>query len=295
LLSPAGVHAAGEEIIDALMRSDFVFDLDVSNAPTPALASLVVTDYGESRFAGDCVPPSECEYTASQASFGGMLPIWVGRRDMFAAGASVTANRLEQDASGTTVYGAGFLAAWIRQATPRWQIGAFALPQWHSAVGDGGRDTGQFVGGAVARYRHTARFHTYYGLVWLSGDPDDLFLPYFGLDWYISRQWTLSLLAPWPAVIWAPSENGMVRIGAAPSGASWRFSELGRKRTADLSRWKFGVNFEGRVRGALWAGVGVGASGLGRLRISDGEGVDLDTEVEGEPYIELFLRFRPGS
>jgi len=173
-------------------------------------------------------------------------------------------------------------------------VGAFAFPQWHSGVRGGSADTGQLIAGVAARFRHRPRSRTCYGLVYMSGEPDDLWIPYFGLNWYPNREWVVSLIAPWPAVLWAPSLDWHLRLGAAPSGASWQFSRYGNQRTADLSRWQFGLSYERRLYGQLWGGFGGGVSGPGRLRIRDDD-LDTDVDLDHEPYFELFVRFRPGT
>lgn len=292
--APPGALAVGEELVDALMSSDFVFDVDRGNAPMLPLAGLVVTDFGSARFAGECVSAAACRFETAQVAANAAAPVWVGERDLLVLGGAVTANTLEQAGRSRTVYSGSLLGAWVRQAGPRWQLAAFALPQLHVGGGTGDAETGQFIGGGVARRRHGPRLHSYYGLVWLGGEPEALLLPYVGLDWYLSPSWTLSLLAPWPSVSWAPSGDWFLRFGAAPAGASWRFADQSRERTADLARWKLGVSYERRLHRSLWGGVGAGATSLGRVRISDEDGVALDADFENDPYVELFLRFRPG-
>jgi len=293
-LAPATCLAAGEELIDAIMRSDFVFDRGLTNAPFPPLGYLTLSDFGTAQYAGDCATADDCRFDTRQAAVGAGLPFWVRQKDMLVAGAALSVNGLEQDARERTVYSAGLLGAGIQQPTTELQWGAFVFPQWHSGVRGGSADTGQLITGAVARYRHSARFHTYYGLVYLGGEPDDLWLPYFGLDWFPNNEWVVSLVAPWPAVVWAPSPDWHLRLGAVPSGASWQFSQDGSKRTADLSRWQFGLSYERRVRRQIWAGLGAGVSGFGRLSIRDGD-LETDFDIDDGAYVELFLRFRPGG
>lgn len=293
MLLPSQASAVGEEIIDAIMRSDFVFDRDVSNVPFPPLMEIRYNDFAEAQFEGDCGSGQRCSFEARQLSGALGVPLWVGRKHMFIAGGALAANWLEGEAD-RSVHDGGLLGAWFAQPNPQWQVGAFAFPQWHSVVG-GGSARSQLIAGAVGRRRHSATFHTYYGLVWLGGEPDQYLLPYLGLDWFPSKSWLVSLVMPWPSVAWAPDRNQVVRFGAAPAGASWQFDDDGRERSADLSRWNLGLSYERRLAGRIWGGLGGGISGLGSLRISDSGDLDLSEGIGREPYFEFFLRYHPES
>lgn len=289
LLPPAAL-AVGEELIDAIMRSDFLFDRGVSNVPFPPLAELRYDDFSEARFDGDC-GAAECRFEARQLSLAAGLPVWVGQKNMVIAGGAVSYNWLDGQGD-QRVYDAGFLGAWVGQPSAAWQVGAFAFPQWH-AVTDGGADGSELIAGAVGRRRHSPTFHTYYGLVWINGEPDQYLLPYFGFDWFPSPTWVVSMVMPWPAVSWGPDPDQLVRFGVSPAGASWQFDDEGRSRTADLSRWNLGLSYERRLAGRIWWGAGGGISGLGSLRISGDDGLDLTEGIGREPYLEFFLRYHP--
>jgi hypothetical protein len=85
---PAASWGAGEQLIDAIMRSDF----------------------GTSEFEGECAL-DDCGFDTQQLSAAGALPAWVGRRDMLPAGGAVSATRLEQGRRDRTVYSGGLLGA----------------------------------------------------------------------------------------------------------------------------------------------------------------------------------------
>ena len=122
--SPA--FAAGEKIIEAIMRSDFIFDKNISNVPFLPLGYLQLKHNHQIEFEDNCLAVDACEFGYSSLSQGFGLPVWVGQQDMLILGETLESDKLEFDNQTITINSWGVLAAWLSQPTPLWQVGAFA-------------------------------------------------------------------------------------------------------------------------------------------------------------------------
>ena len=74
-------QAAGNRLIEAIMRSDFIFDRNISNVPFMPLAYVSYNQQSKLKFVGDCVGEN-CEFDYHGISQGLALPVWVGQKNM---------------------------------------------------------------------------------------------------------------------------------------------------------------------------------------------------------------------
>ncbi len=291
LLPADPAQAVGEELIEAVMRSDFVFDRNISNVPFFPLAYLSTTYSGDNDF--DQCPVADCSFSWTSISQGLGLPVWVGQQDMFLLGESLELDRLESGGRELDLVSAGVLVAWIRQHSPSLQYGAFVYA--YDGIDEDvefNQPNGNYAG-IMARYRHEERLHSYWGVVRVSEENDALYYPYAGLDWYVGDEWSLSLLLPWPAVTYAPQRTRLYRFGALYNGSDWSRDSNGDLLQTSLGRVNFGFSYEQKLDGLLWLEAGVGYSGLGRAVLQSGDGIDFESNISNEPYLRISLNFRP--
>ncbi len=153
----------------------------------------------------------------------------------------------------------------------------------------------QYLGGAFSRYVQDETLWWAFGFYFDVGSGDDTYIPYIGASWSINERWTLSAVMPWPAIIYSPSPDWMLRLGAAPSGASWSLELEGKNVGVNLDAWDFGLTGEYRFAGNFWLGAEAGVGGLRGLRLDDGNLEEPDVEFSSNAYLRFSVKFRPGA
>ena len=73
----------------------------------------------------------------------------------------------------------------------------------------------------MARYARNGRLWWLFGVGFNDSDFGTTWVPYVGASLILNERWSVSALLPWPQVIYAPSKDGFVSLGAAYSGDSW--------------------------------------------------------------------------
>ncbi|MFT5519538.1 MAG: hypothetical protein ACI9IA_000121 [Enterobacterales bacterium] len=284
-------QAAGNRLIEAIMRSDFIFDRNLSNVPFIPLAYLNYNQQHDLKISDGCVE-TNCDFDYQSITHGLALPVWVGEKNMFLLGETLESRTIERNTNSINVDSGGVLAAWVSQPSEKWQAGAFVYS--YRGIGDDelAREPRGNISGAVARYRHSSNFHSYWGLIHLEDNNNETIYPYIGFDWYIGDKWSVSGLIPWPTVQYAPTKDVLYKFGALYSGAEWAVSNNGEVLTNDFEKWDFGFAYEHRLWNYIWGEIAVGYSGLGKFSISSGTNIEFDTEIESAPFIKLALNIR---
>jgi hypothetical protein len=151
----------------------------------------------------------------------------------------------------------------------------------------------EYLGGAFARYVQRDDLWWAFGVFADVGPDDDTYLPYAGVSWDITDQWTLSAIMPWPAVLYAPDRDTLVRLGASPSGAAWSLGSGADKVGYELASWDLGVTAEHRMTGNFWVGLKAGVGGLRTLRMTGSDWIGPEVDLGSSPYIGLGISYRP--
>ena len=285
-----------QDIARAFAESDWRFQRAVSNAPFVPVGWLAVTDYGDTKFTGrggGVLPESFSERTVTQSA---LLPKLLGHRDALIVGEWMSWTKIDLKGPGTEdfdVFSLALPVGWGRQVNDDWQLAAFVAPLGHLRTGRGGEWSWEYMGGVFGRYLQDAHRAWIFGFFADVTPGDDLYVPYVGLLWTLDERWTISAIMPWPAVIYAPSSNFFVRLGAAPSGASWARQSNGREVLSDLDAWNLGLGAEWRVHGNFWLRAEAGVSGLRGFSVRSGDWQAPDTELGSSPYLSLAISFRP--
>ena len=278
-------------MIEAIMRSDFIFDRNISNVPFIPLAYLTLNQQHNLEFSGGCVD-IDCEFDYQSMSHGLAMPVWVGKKHMFLLGESLETKTIESGVNSINVDSGGILAAWVSQPSVKWQAGAFIYAYRGIGDEDLAKEPKGNISGVVARYRHSVNFHSYWGMVRLEEYNNETLYPYIGFDWYIGKKWSISGLIPWPTIQYAPDKDVIYKFGAMFSGAEWAVNNNGEVLTNDFEKWDFGFAYERRLWNYVWGEIAIGYSGLGKFSISSDTDIEFDTKIEKAPFIRLALNVR---
>ncbi len=293
LYSPSS-HAVGEKIIDSVIRSDFVFDRNISNVPFLPLAFVQYSNYGDSRFE-DCLPYDTCDLYHDEFSQALVLPVWVGQKNMFLVGDTINLNWLEFENQKTRVDSFGLILGWIQQPTTDWQWGGFLYPIYHSTGSSNVlSDADEVLGGVIARYRYSPRFHTWFGMVADVDKYDSVYYPYLGFDWLIGREWAVSLIPPWPTVTYAPGNDWLYKAGLLPGSTNWEVAGESDINSS-FSYWNAGFGVERRIKGDLWLELTGGVSGLAKFSVTSGGETVFENDLDQSPFWKIALNYRPSG
>ncbi len=294
LLQPVPGLAVGEQLIEAIMRSDFVFDKNISNVPFFPLGYLQLTNNPDLSLQEDCFVDQDCDFSYTNLSQGFGLPVWVGQEDMVILAETLESDRLKFENQSVSINTAGVMAAWVSQPDPKWQTGAFVYYYDGFDVDRVVKPTGGTIIGGGARYRHDATLHSYWGLVRLDDkNSNALTLPYVGFDWFIGKTISVSGLLPWPAVSYSPDRDTIYRFGASVSGSNFQVDQEGELINTNLGLVDLGVAYEKRLSGMFWLQLGAGYAGFSRLAITSDNDFEFDSNLEQSPFIRIAINLRP--
>ena len=293
-LSCSQANAAGEQIIDAIMRSDFVFDRNISNVPFLPLSYLQFSENNSLEIEGDCAGIS-CDFSYQSISQGLGLPVWVGQKHMLILGESLESDEIKYRGEKYRINSAGIIGAWLVQPSRDWQAGAFIYAYQGFGEGDLAREPKGSVSGVVSRFRHQPKFHSYWGFVRLQEYDDVVVYPYAGFDWLVGLEWSISALLPWPTVSYAPTKNRLFKAGALFSGSQWVADGNEQLLNNSFEKVDFGLAFEQRIRSMLWGELSVGYSGFGKVSIESSSELVFEGDIASAPYIRFSLNLRPES
>jgi hypothetical protein len=282
--------AAGDRLIEAVMRSDFIFDREISDVPFFPLGYISHTSQSSLELEG-CASIN-CEFDYQEFSQGFAAPVWVGKKNMFILGETYENNRVDTENSSINIKSAGLIAAWVAQPNEHWQTGGFV----YAYKGIGGdplaREPNGSVSGVVARYRHKPQFHSYWGLVRFAENGETTLFPYLGFDWYLGKQWNISGVIPWPTVNYAPNKDSLVKVGALFSGSEWAINSEDKVFTNEFSKVDFGIAYERKLWKMIWGELAVGYSGFGKAIIQSDADIEFESDINSAPFVRLSLNYR---
>ena len=300
LLAAASTAAAGplEDMARRFAESDFVFNRSRNNVPFIPVAWLSATQYNESRFllaSGEASSITFDETSLSEATF---VPFLIGRRDAIVIGQWMSWSQLDLDGGrDKEVFSVAVPIGWARQTSPQWQVAAFVSPLGHNSPGDGWY--WETMGGVFARWLQSDRLAWLFGFYADVSPREEFYTPYVGITWTVNPEWTLSMVLPWPAVLYAPTPDWLFRFGVAPTDATWSvdFDEHGEPRKAQLhfGSWNLGLTAERRVWKYLWLAAEAGVAGFRGFSFAGSDWEGPNTDVGTDLYISVRINFRPGA
>ena len=286
-----------ERAARAFTESDLVFARGFSNAPFLPVAFLGNTHYGDAMVSEEGATPETAgtRYSVNSTSQYAGVPFLLNKRSMVVLGEYVSYSNFSVDnGEDFSVASASLAAGYLYQISDDWQmIGALVPFYNHSSLGERGKDYWQVMGGAVARYTRNDRLWWLFGLGFNDSDFGTTWVPYVGASLILNERWSVSALLPWPQVIYAPSKDWFVSLGAAYSGNSWAVNSTTGAVGLNLSGFDFGFGGSMRLKGPLWLEGTVGVAGLRSLTINDGNVSGPSIDVSSSPFVNISLTFRP--
>ena len=292
-LSSTPSFAVGEQMIDAILRSDFIFDRNISNIPFIPLGWVQYTHQDSVSLKQGCTAADSCDFKYDSLSQGFGLPVWTGQKNMIILGQTLSADRLEFEDRSLRLYTGGILAAWIMQPAPEWQLGAFTYGYRGFNEDEGISQPKGNITGAVARYRHIPEFHTYWGGVRIDESDERVYYPYVGFDWYIGQKWAVTMLIPWPSVSYSKSVGTIYRLGALVSRNEWAIDSNGEVSSGSFNKVDIGFSLERQFNNLAWWELRAGYSGYGKLSLQSGSGTSFESDIDSAPFIRFAINFRP--
>ena len=272
--------------------SEIVLQRGTTNVPFQPLAFVETTHYGESEL--ERADGSSVTARQTTLSQGAVLPFLVTPRDALLIGDWVGSTRFDSTSNeldSFNVLSVGLPVGWFRQVNPKWQAGGFIMPLGHKASGEDWN--WETMAGGFTRYVQNDRLWWAFGLYADFNPGDDIYLPYVGASYAVTDQWTLSAVMPWPAVLYAPNDRSLYRLGGSPSGASWSMDQGNDDIQYELDTWDFGFSAEHRVHGNFWLQGEVGVTGLTGMSIRGDQWEEPDFAVSSSPYVSIGINFRP--
>ena len=285
---------------EAFANSDLVFTRSRSNAPFLPIAYAGGAVYDDATVRDFAQPGSSLDLQQSSASIAAGLPFLASSTDALVLG--LYAGRSQFSVEGDNPLGledfkvtsAALGAGYLKQVNEAWQGLAFVLPFYNDTDLASGSNYWQTMGGVFARYTHNPDLWWMFGAFGSTSSFESYLLPYVGVSWTISPDWTVSGILPWPQIIWSPSRDWLIGVGGLYSGSGWAVSAATGEVAVDLNAFDLGVEYQRRLYGSLWGSLSAGVGGLRNLQFSPGGETDgPEFDVSSSPYIRLNLTMRP--
>jgi len=282
-----------------LEAMDFEFARGESDIPFIPVLTLGYKVYGETEFTrveGDA--GNDLAFRTRTASGYAMLPLYIGQRGMALAVPYVGYTRFHftegdiDDENVTALY-LPLAAMWQTERGNQW--GVFVMPATYSPLSDSGDWAWSGMGGVLGRHLSGEKLIWYYGGVYDYAFSDGYFLPYVGFTYIIDPSWLVTMVAPWPAISYAPSDKFFLRAGFTPSGASWALDQEGSDQEVITSfgGWDLGLWANWRISRAVWFALGSGVSGFRSFELDTDGDTDFEQDVDSEPWFSVSFSVRP--
>lgn len=294
-----GANASQAAIIDVLLerfqKSEFAFGRVDSNAPFPPVGWVAFNAYDESKLFTNLGELRFKEIGVSQAL---VAPVWIGRRNMVLLGEYYSWQQVDftlprpQRVNINTFMP---IAAWLRQVGARGQFGAFIAPEFIDGAGYDEHGLEKYGGyaGLIGVHWTSANFAWIYGGVGLFSPDDQVFLPYLGLLWQPKREWSISLILPWPTITYAPTPDYMFQLGLLPAGATLTTSQTGRDLRVSYDSWNLMFSANRRISTSWWISAAVGWSSLSSFSIDSSGDSEISDDLKRGVLCTLQISLRP--
>lgn len=279
-----------------LQATEFEFSRAETDVPFVPLSAINAAAYGKTEFQKVDGSGTAAEYRSTYLGAYTTVPLYIGKRGLAVAVPYVSHTRFTsmtegmRDQSVESVY-LPIGGAWQAEDGNQW--GGFIMPSVHSPISDEGEWADDFMGGVLGRHFSGNDATWYYGAVYDYSFGANYIYPYLGYMVQLDPKWLFSLVMPWPAVSYAPSDHFVTTFGVLPSGANWVIDEAGENVTGSFGGWDVGVRFGWRLTDLLWLSAGGGFSGLRSLQVDDSGEMAFEQNLSPEPFVSIGLGIRP--
>jgi len=295
MLMPLPAAAGINEILKAVKQSEFSFAKTTSDVPFFPVGWLQDSHYSTATFRDDTGQRPAAEVTENTLSVGAVLPVYVASRDMFVVGGDIGSDRIDVKSGAyqdQRILRVTPIAAWLHQFGKLETVGAFVAPvfsqeriagqAWHTSA----------YGGIVGMHWYSDRFQLLYGGVAECSSGSSSLYPYLGVQWLPTRKLSVALVAPWPAISYAPNPRWMLQLAIAPGGSSWVQRGANYESVQTLGSWNLSAYAAHRLAGPLWLAAGAGVAGFRGLTVNAGERTSR-FESDRIAVFTLALQIRP--
>lgn len=283
-----------QSTIAAFESSNIVFKRGESTIPFLPLANITAKTYGSVDVTIDGTDDLQFEIEHFSQAAG--IPFLLDDNNVLIVGQYLARTNFSTDANDFESFhtdSIGLPIGWLQQVNQQWQAAAFIMPLGHKSSHKNSSRQWETLGGAFLRYEQSDKLWQAYGIYADIGGIEGIYLPYAGVSWTINENWSLSAIMPWPALLYAPSNDLLFRLGASPSSASWQVEDDASDISANFDTWEFGITVEKHVGNNFWLGLETGIGGLRGLRIVDGDLKGVESDVSSSAYFGLSVNFRP--
>jgi hypothetical protein len=296
LLMVAHSASAGiQNILEAIQSSEFRFARTGSEVPFPPLGWMQNRFYPNSRFENEGGGLPQAEVEQNTFNLGGMLPPYVGPRDMLLLGGDAAWDYIAVKSGpyrDQSVLRLIPVAGWLHQFGDADLAGAFAAPIFsNELLGDGPWSCNGYSG-VIGMHWLSDQLQLLYGGVYQYSFGQHSGYPYLGVLWNPTPRCSLNLVFPWPTFTYVPADRWLLQLGVSPGGSSWVQNGGNYEVSESLNSWNLTAGAGYRLYEKLWLFAGAGVAGLRGFEIESQEGTTR-FESQPSPMFTLALQFRP--
>jgi hypothetical protein len=297
LVATAARAAIVDLILERIRKGEFVFGRLDNNNPFPPVAWVGFHSYDDSKLT---TANGELHFQEIGVTQALVAPVWIGRIDMILLGEYFSWQQVDfsyprpQQINITTVMP---VAAWLHQAGAHDQFAAFVTPEY---VDSGGYENHKLVksggyAGAIGIHWSNDHLAWFYGGVGLFASGDDVFLPYFGFLWQPTREWSVSMILPWPTVSYAPTPDYMFQVGLMPAEAALANGQNASDLRISYDSWNLQFSAHRRLTSAFWISVAAGWSGFGSFSVNSNGNSQVNNDLKRSLVWTVQVSFRPST
>ena len=294
-LLPRPSFAGVDDILEAVRQSEFRFARYVAEVPFIPVGWAQYRYYPETEFKedSDVLPPAEVSEQAF--SLGAVVPVHVGKRDMYLLGGEVGRDDINVHVGpyqNQRIARVTPVAAWMHQFGTDETLGVFVAPILSKEqIRDQPWAVNGFSG-VIGIHWYSDTLQWLYGGVYEYSFGEDYLYPYLGLQWIPSPKVVLALIYPWPTLTYTPADRWLLQMGISPGGSTWVSRGDGFESTQSLNSWNFTVGAAYRLSGPYWLFAGAGVTGLRGLT-SNRDAQEIRFEAQSSPVYTIAIQFRP--
>lgn len=151
---------------------------------------------------------------------------------------------------------------------------------------------------ALGSYQFNPTFSAAAGVYYSRDLGEDRLLPALGLIWKPDPRWNIGLTFPRASVAYAPTDEWLLSVYAAPGGSGWSVTDeaTGQNRRLDYQSWRAAIGAEYQFTkvgpAKLWAFIAGGWQFGQELQLRDGDLTLLESDLDSSQFISGGVRLR---
>jgi hypothetical protein len=181
---------------------------------------------------------------------------------------------------------------------PKWMIMAVAAPGVHSDLKKVDYRDFKSAFLLLANYTYSEDLQISIGAAYSRIFGEDRFFPAAGLTWKPAAAWTIRLVFPKPAVIYALNDKLRFMIGAEPAGGEWNIQDPvinnndNEEYTFEFKGWRVGGGAEYDVTGMWTVYLDAGSTFSRTYKIENDDNTILNSDANDTLSLRLGLQLK---